>query len=65
MTYERMYQKILKTDKNKAPKGYENVRKTHKTDENSSSKTYTKITVFKQTEKTETGAPADQNHLVF
>ena len=65
MTYERMYHKILKTHKNKAPKEVDNLRKTHKTYENSSSKTHTKIRVFKKTKKTENGSPSHQKNGEF
>ena len=65
MTYERMYQKILKTHENKTPKGVGNLRKTHKKYENSSSKKHTKLRVFQKTKKTENGSPSAQNHLAF
>ena len=51
MTYERMYQKILKTHENKTPKGVGNLRKTHKKDENSSSKKTHKINSISKKEK--------------
>ena len=65
MTHERMYQKILKTHQNKAPKEIEELRKTHKKYENSSSKKHTKIRVCKKTKKTENGSPPEQNQLAF
>ena len=60
-----MYQKILKTHQNKAPKKIENLRKTHEKYENSSSKKHTKRRVCKKTKKTEKGSPDEQNQVAF
>ena len=65
MTHEGMYQEILKTHQNKAPKEVDNLRKTNKKKGSALSKTHTTIRVFNKTKKTENGSPNDQKHLAF